>query len=135
MVNAVRVAAALVERLPQDLLPETTEDRQPYLHPYAVTGDVSRAELKLLVRAFSVEELQEREAALRAAAEEVGARFPRARIAIEVKESYRNMRYEIARDPKVLEHAIEAVRRAGSNRCGARSAAAPTVPGCRSWGC
>jgi len=46
-------------------------------------------------------------------AEEVGARFPRARIAIEVKESYRNMRYEIARDPKVLEHAIEAVRRAG----------------------
>ena len=113
MVNAVRVAAALVERLPQDLLPETTEDRQPYLHPYAVTGDVSRAELKLLVRAFSVEELQEREAALRAAAEEVGARFPRARIAIEVKESYRNMRYEIARDPKVLEHAIEAVRRAG----------------------
>jgi tripeptide aminopeptidase len=113
MVNAVRVAAALVERLPQDLLPETTEDRQPYLHPYALTGDVSRAELKLLVRAFSVEELQEREAALRAAADEVGARFPKARIAIEVKESYRNMRYEIARDPKVLEHAIEAVRRAG----------------------
>jgi len=113
MVNAVRVAAALVESLPQDLLPETTDERQPYLHPYAVTGDVSRAELKLLLRAFSVEELREREAALRAAADEVGARFPRARIAIEVKESYRNMRYEIARDPKVLEHAIEAVRRAG----------------------
>jgi tripeptide aminopeptidase len=113
MVNAVRVAAALVECLPQDLLPETTDGRQPYLHPYGVSGDVSRAELKLLVRAFSVEELHEREAALRAAAKAVGGRFPKARIAVEVKESYRNMRYKIGEDPKVLEHAIEAVRRAG----------------------
>lgn len=113
MVNAVRVAAALVARLPQDHLPETTEGRQSYLHPYTVTGDVSKAELKLLVRAFSEEELAEREDALRAAMAEVGAAFPGAALSLEVKPSYRNMGYKIAEDPKVLDLALEAVRRQG----------------------
>jgi len=57
-VNAVRVAAAIVERLPREFLPETTELRQPYLHPYDLRGDVTRVEIKLLVRAFTEAELR-----------------------------------------------------------------------------
>ncbi|MBM4396319.1 MAG: peptidase T, partial [Deltaproteobacteria bacterium] len=66
MVNAVRAAAALVSRLPEPALPETTEGRQSYLHAYDVRGDVTKVEVKLLVRAFTVEELHEREDSLRA---------------------------------------------------------------------
>jgi tripeptide aminopeptidase len=113
MVNAVRVAAAIVERLPLDRLPETTAERLPYLHPYGVKGDVTSAEVKLLVRAFSVAELHEREEALRLVVSDVQRRFPEAHIAVEVKESYRNMGMKIAEDPRVLEYAFEAVRRAG----------------------
>ena len=113
LVNAVRVAAAIVERLPLDRLPETTDGRLPYLHPYGVKGDVTSAEVKLLVRAFSVEELHEREEALRLVVSDVQRRFPGAHIAVEVKESYRNMGMKIAEDPRVLEYAFEAVRRAG----------------------
>ena len=113
LVNAVRVAAAIVERLPIDRLPETTEGRAPYLHPYGVKGDVSSAEVKLLVRAFSIEELHEREDALRLVVDQVQRQFPEARISVEVKESYRNMGMKIAEDPRVLEYAYEAVRRAG----------------------
>jgi tripeptide aminopeptidase len=113
LVNAVRVAAAIVDRLPVDRLPETTEGRTPYLHAYNLKGDVSGAELKLLVRAFTVDELQEREEALRLVVGEVQRQFPEARIAVEVKESYRNMGMKIAEDPRVLEYAFEAVRRAG----------------------
>ncbi len=113
LVNAVRVAAAIVERLPREFLPETTEARQPYLHPYDLRGDVTRVEIKLLVRAFSEEELREREDALRAVVRDVEGAFPAARISVEVKESYRNMAYKIAEDPKVLEYAFEAVRRLG----------------------
>jgi len=113
LVNAVRVAAAIVERIPREFLPETTDGRQPYLHPYDFRGDVTRVEIKLLVRAFTEEELGEREDTLRAAVRDVQAAFPEARISVEVKESYRNMAYKIAEDPKVLEYAFEAVRRLG----------------------
>ncbi len=113
MVNAVRVAAALVEAIPQDRLPETTEGREPYLHPYAFNGEVGQAELKFLVRAFTEEELTEREEVLREAVSQVRARFPEARLEVQIKESYRNMSYKIAEDPKVLEYALEAVSRQG----------------------
>jgi tripeptide aminopeptidase len=59
MINAVRVAAAIVEALPADRLPETTEGRQPYLHAHVVNGDVASTQLKLLVRAFSDAELHD----------------------------------------------------------------------------
>ncbi|MBK8793074.1 MAG: peptidase T [Holophaga sp.] len=113
MINAVRVASAIVERLPQGHLPETTEGRESYLHPYQFSGGVTQAEIKLLVRAFTEEELAEREAALRGILAEVQARFPGAVITMDVKTSYRNMAYKIAEDPKVLDYALEAVVRQG----------------------
>ncbi len=113
LVNAVRVAAAVVERLPHDFLPETTEGRQPYLHAYDLRGDVTRVEVKFIVRAFTEEELTEREESLRAVVREVQGAYPGARLSVEFKESYRNMAYKIAEDPKVLEYAFEAVRRLG----------------------
>jgi tripeptide aminopeptidase len=113
LVNAVRVAAAIVDNLPERFLPETTEGKEPYLHPYTISGDVSKVEMKVLARAFTVEELHRREDALRAVVAAVQERFPGAKITVEVQESYRNMAYKIAEDPRVLEYALEAVKRAG----------------------
>ena len=113
LINAARVGAAIVERLPKDFLPETTEGREPYLHPYDVRGSVTRLEIKFLVRAFTEEELHAREDDLRRIVGEVQGLFPGARISVEVRESYRNMAYKIAEDSKVLEVAFEAVRRLG----------------------
>jgi tripeptide aminopeptidase len=113
MINAVRVAAAIVEALPADRLPETTEDRLPYLHAHAVEGHVGQAQLRLLVRAFSEPELGEREEALREAVKTASERFPGARIELEIKETYRNMAGRIAQDPKVLDHTVTAVGRQG----------------------
>jgi tripeptide aminopeptidase len=113
MWNAVRFAAAVVERLPREFLPETTDSRQPYLHPMQIRGDVARVEVRFLVRAFSERELHEREATLRKAIEDVGREFPGARASLSIQESYRNMAVKIAEDPRVLEYAIDAVRRMG----------------------
>jgi len=113
MVNAVRIAAELVARLPQDHLPETTEGRESFLHPHHVTGSVAKAEVKLLVRAFTEAELAEREADLQRAADETARRFPGCAIAVAFKASYRNMGLKIAEDPKVLDFALEAIRRQG----------------------
>lgn len=113
MVNAVRAAARLVDSLPSDFLPETTEGRQPYLHPYTIQGDVSRVVIKFLVRAFSDEELHEREESLMQAIRAVESEFPSLNVTVEIQESYRNMRRKLEEDPRVLDHAFEAVRRMG----------------------
>ena len=72
---------------------------------------MARAELKLLVRAFTEAELAEREADLLRVAEIVAGRFPGSGFQIEIKPSYRNMGPRIAEDPKVLDYALEAMRR------------------------
>lgn len=113
MTNAIRAAAAIVERLPKEFLPESTEGREPYLHPYDLRGDVSKTEVKFLVRAFSEEELAQQEDTLRGIVKEVEALFPQAKITVTVKESYRNMAYAIRKDPLVLEIAEEGIRRMG----------------------
>ena len=113
LVNAVRVAAAIVEGVNPDRLPETTEGRQPYLHPYTISGGVSNVELKVLVRAFTIEELEERETHLREVVTAVSERFPRSKIDVTIQESYRNMAYKIREDAKVLDYALEAVQRIG----------------------
>ncbi len=113
MTNALRFAAAVIESLDEEHLPETTEDRESYLHPYIMSGDVSSAEVKFLVRAFTVEELKEREAHLEDVIREVGECFPGASTDVSIEESYRNMGYKIQEDPRVLEYALEGVRRLG----------------------
>ena len=113
MINALRVAAAIIAGLPGDALPETTEGREPYLHPLGLAGDVTRAEVKFIVRAFSEQGLAEQEEVLRGLIARAAAQFPGAGFDLQIKPSYRNMILRIAEDPRVLEHALEAVRRQG----------------------
>jgi tripeptide aminopeptidase len=65
----------------------------------------------VLVRAFSVPKLEAREAHLQDVVAAVGKRFPKAKIDIQIEESYRNMAYKIKEDSKVLDYALEAVER------------------------
>ncbi|MEW5765083.1 MAG: peptidase T [Acidobacteriota bacterium] len=113
MVNALRAASWLIDRLPPDHLPETTELRESYLHPYVIGGEVGRLEIKLLVRGFEVRDLEEREEDLRRLARETEEAFPGCRVEVNVQESYRNMKVVLDRFPEVVGLAEEAVRRAG----------------------
>ena len=76
-------------------------------------GDVSRVEIKCLIRAFTNEELAERAADLRRAAAEVHSEFPGSKVSVEIQEQYRNMGFEIANHPVVMDLAIEAAKRMG----------------------
>jgi len=113
MVNAARVMSALILALPQDRTPETTDDRQGYLHPITVSGNVSEMKAHFLVRDFTEEGLHALEDVLRQTAAAVEARYPRATIDVRIQESYRNMRYAIEQRPEVVDYADEAMVRAG----------------------
>jgi tripeptide aminopeptidase len=114
LVNAIKLAANIVERLPRDSLsPETTEAREGFVHPVRITGTVAEAELRFIVRDFDSGKLEEHVQLLRDLAEEVAAEEPRAEVTVTVEESYRNMKEFLDADPAVTEAAEEATRRAG----------------------
>jgi tripeptide aminopeptidase len=113
-VNAIKLAAAIVEKLPQDRLsPETTEEREGYVHPTLVSGDSSEVELRFIVRDFEDDELDSNVEYLRELAREVAAKDDRASIEVESFIQYRNMRDTLLKHPEILTHLDEAVRRVG----------------------
>src|SRR5207249_2852159 len=78
MVNAVRLAGALVERLPwHTLSPETTTGREGFLHPYRIDGGVAQTTIRILLRDFDTAKLQEKADLLRAVAGVLAAEHPR----------------------------------------------------------
>jgi tripeptide aminopeptidase len=114
MVNAIKLGARLLERLPRDdRSPETTEGREGFIHPHRFTGTTAEAELRFIARDFDAAKLQEHEQLLRRLADELAAEEPRARITVTVEEQYRNMKEFLDRDPSVAEAADEAARRCG----------------------
>jgi len=113
-VNAVKLAAELVKSLPADRLsPETTEDRQGYVHPHRISGGAEEAIVDFIARDHDDELLEEHVQLLRDLAAQVAEREPRAHVEVERRDSYRNMRPYIERTPRVVEAALEAIRRAG----------------------
>jgi tripeptide aminopeptidase len=114
MVNAIKLAARLVERLPKDSAsPETTAEREGFVHPYRLTGTTAEAELRFIVRDFDTARLEEHERLLRRLAEELAAEETRARVSVSVAQQYRNMKEFLEADPSIADAADEAARRAG----------------------
>jgi tripeptide aminopeptidase len=114
MVNAIKVVADFLTRLPKDRLsPETTEERQGFVHPYVLEGGVGEASVKFIVRDFDTPKLAEMEAMLERLAKETAGRWPGVIATCKVTQTYRNMREVLERAPQVVDYAREAIRRAG----------------------
>ena len=114
LVNAVKLAAELVASLPADRLsPETTEERQGYVHPHRISGGVEKTVVDFIIRDHDDDLLEQHTELLRELAGRIAQKEPRAKIEIEVLDSYRNMRRVIDETPRVVENALEAIRRAG----------------------
>ena len=114
MVNAIKLAARFIDRLPTDRLsPETTSLREGFVHPYAMQAAVDRTTVKLIVRDFDTAALLEKESWLRTLAQGVVAEVPGASVDVQVEEQYRNMREVLDQQPLVVDRARDAITRAG----------------------
>ena len=113
MVNAIPIAAEIVRLIDREPGPATTEKREGYLHPYVIEGGVEKVTLRVLLRDFDADGIRAKTVRLNEIRDQVAAQFPRARVELEVKESYKNMYVKLAENPKVIEYALEATRRAG----------------------
>ena len=113
MVNAVRAAGHFVDLLPKDVSPERTEDREGFLHPYSIVGDVSSVTLKILLRDFDSEKLRDYEKLLRDAAEQTESAVAGCKVDVEIKKQYRNMGDGLVAEPRAIGIAAKAHQQLG----------------------
>lgn len=114
MVNALRAAGMFLDRLPREgMSPETTDERQGFLHPFTVEGGVAEVKIKILLREFDSLKLAGQAALLRELAKEVAAVSPGARFDVNITPQYRNLGDGLAREPRAVALAVEAHRRLG----------------------
>ncbi|MBV9194596.1 MAG: peptidase T [Solirubrobacterales bacterium] len=113
LVNALRLAARIVAALPADLAPETTAGRDGFIHPYAMKGSAAKATIRAIVRDFDDEALERHAEILRRTAEQIVGGAPGARLELELRTQYRNMRRYLDAVPEVTLAAEEAIRQEG----------------------
>lgn len=113
MQHAIKIAAQIIERLPKDKAPETTEKKQPFIHPTSISGGLEEVELKFIIRAFDTATLLKQEEELRQITVDVLTHYDKCSYEFNVVQQYRNMKEVLDQHPQVVEHALEAIRRTG----------------------
>lgn len=114
MINAVRLAGEFLTRMPwHTLSPERTSGREEFLHPYVIEGGVEKTTIRILLRSFETATLSDQAELLHNVAATILAEFPQAKIDVDVRKQYRNMRESLDKEPRAVKLAAEAIRRIG----------------------
>lgn len=114
LVNALKIAGEILAALPtQEWSPETTTERQGFVHPVAVNGIAEKTTIDFIIRDFVSANLPTHEDRLRQLAQEVLNKHPKAHMDFVVKEQYRNMKEVVTKYPELTANAEEAYKRAG----------------------
>ncbi|MEN9326763.1 MAG: peptidase [Bacteroidota bacterium] len=112
--SAIKIAADIVALLPKDRLsPETTSNKEGFLHPVSLEAHTETAQLSFIVRDFDTQKLAEHELFLKNIMETVLKNYPNSKATFTVKEQYRNMKEVLKNYPQVSDYALSAIKRAG----------------------
>ncbi|MDO8883432.1 peptidase T [Pseudotabrizicola sp.] len=114
MVNAITLASKIIAALPQaTMTPETTSDREGFIHATDMTGGSSDMTLHFILRDFERDGLAQKGEILRRVCDAVQAGEPRAEITCTITPQYRNMRYWLETDMTPVELARRACAQIG----------------------
>lgn len=114
MESAIKIASQIVACLPKEKLsPESTSDKDGFIHPVSISGTVEEAMVELIVRDFNTLNLKSHERILEVIVEEVLAEYPNSTYRLIVEEQYRNMKEVIDQHPKLMKLGIKAIERSG----------------------
>ena len=114
MINAIKIAGHILENLPKDRLsPETTKDKQGFIHPTNIVGSVEDATLSFIIRDHNTSNLSLHEQELESIVKSTLEQYPGASYTFEVVEQYRNMKEVLDNHPRVVDIAMMGIERAG----------------------
>lgn len=116
LVNAIKIASHFLDLLPKsEWSPETTEDKQGFVHPIHIEGSTEMTQLQFIIRDFDTKMLVQHEAVLEKLLQKAVGNFPGANYEFVVKEQYRNMKEILVQHPEVMQFAHKAYERSGLN--------------------
>jgi tripeptide aminopeptidase len=114
MVNAAYLAGKLLASLPRErFAPETTANREGFIHPVRVEGKTEKAVIKFILRDFELKGLTEKGNILKGLCQGLQSAEPRARIECKIHKQYRNMAYWLREDMRPVELARAAMAAIG----------------------
>ncbi len=113
MEHSVKIAAEIINLIPKNKIPESTEGKQPFMHPTAINGGLEQVEIKFIIRAFDTPTLHALEKELEDIIKKVLSNYKKSSYEFKVSEQYRNMREVLDHCKHVVDYAIEAVKRTG----------------------
>ena len=114
MVSAIQLASKIIAALPQaTMTPDTTSDREGFIHSTDMTGDAAMMKLKFILRDFELEGLSKKGKLLEQVCAMVQASEPRSVITCEINPQYRNMRYWLETNMAPVEIARKAALELG----------------------
>ncbi|TAF50619.1 MAG: peptidase T [Sphingobacteriia bacterium] len=114
MVNALKIGARILQSLPPaGWSPETTADREGFVHPHRIEGNAETVRLEFLLRSFHTPDLAVYAQRLRELTESVLLQYPGASARYMVHEQYRNMKEVLDQFPFIRTNAQKAYARAG----------------------
>lgn len=114
MQSAIKILCEIIDQLPKDALtPEMTHQKEGFIHPVSIKGQVEQAEAHFIIRDFTDEKLEAHGQFLENTIKTVLAKFPESSYSLQIKAQYRNMKQILDQNPKVVQYGIEAIERAG----------------------
>jgi len=113
MVNSMYLAQQFIQALPAEETPEKTEGRDGFYHLHHFAGDVEQTQLHYIIRDHDRDRFEERKALMHQIAEDINKDLGIARLAVEIKDQYFNMREKIEPMMHIVDLAQEAMEKAG----------------------
>ncbi len=113
MLNALRVATAIVESIPSNESPEQTEGYEGFYHLMSINGGVDKAEVSYIIRDHDKAIFEKRLSYMNEVAGKMNAVYGDGTVTVEVKRQYANMREKIEPMMHIIELAKSAMLEAG----------------------
>lgn len=113
MINAGRVATELVQLLPQNETPETTEGYEGFFHLTGIQGGCESASLSFIIRDHDKQKFEQRKQTMTSVVETINRKYGEGVAVLELKDQYYNMREMVEPKMYIIDIAKKAIEEAG----------------------
>lgn len=113
MINAIRVAEEFDSLLDANERPEYTDSFDGFNHILSFEGDSTKASLHYILRNHDRNLLEKQKKEFENAKSFLEKKYPNAKIQLEIKDDYRNMKEVLDKDPRAVNHARKVFEKLG----------------------
>ena len=112
MIHAGLIASELIQMLPADETPATTEGYEGFYHLTSVKGEVEESQLSYIIRDHDREKFEARKAFMEQCVAVLNSRYGEGTVSIQIKDQYYNMRQQVEPLMHIIDIAFAAMKEA-----------------------